>query len=185
MNSDGQNLWRNVQDLLSDGTTPYERRFEEHFSGPIIPIGANAEDHPISAKDQARLHQFGMNVLSGIFDGLRCGGSWKGDLLVGERRIRSENGEAKVLVLKEGDDFRFSFAGGSSWQEKVLKSDHPTEIGKTSKKEKNTAVIFKEKRTKLILQINNENKMKWEQSVISGAYLEASFFVIMFKKDKN
>ena len=29
---------RNVQDLLSDGKTPYERRFGEPFEGPIIPF---------------------------------------------------------------------------------------------------------------------------------------------------
>ena len=28
---------RNVQDLLSDGKTPYERRFGQSFKGPIIP----------------------------------------------------------------------------------------------------------------------------------------------------
>ena len=28
------------QDLLSDGKTPYERRFGEPFKGPIIPFGS-------------------------------------------------------------------------------------------------------------------------------------------------
>ena len=31
---------RNVTDLLSDGRTPYERRFGEPFEGPIIPFGS-------------------------------------------------------------------------------------------------------------------------------------------------
>ena len=30
---------RNVTDLLSDGKTPYERRFWQPFKGPIIPFG--------------------------------------------------------------------------------------------------------------------------------------------------
>ena len=30
---------RNVQDLLADGKTPYERRFGEPFKGPVIPLG--------------------------------------------------------------------------------------------------------------------------------------------------
>ena len=38
----------------------------EPFSGPIIPFGAKIEHHPISTNDQARLHQFGKKVLSGI-----------------------------------------------------------------------------------------------------------------------
>ena len=31
---------RNVQDLSSDGKTPYERRFGQPFNGPIIPFGS-------------------------------------------------------------------------------------------------------------------------------------------------
>ena len=31
---------RNIQDLLSDGKTPYERRFGQPFTGPIIPFGS-------------------------------------------------------------------------------------------------------------------------------------------------
>ena len=40
---------QNIQDLLSDGKTPYERRFGKPFSGPVIPFGAMVEYHPISA----------------------------------------------------------------------------------------------------------------------------------------
>ena len=39
---------RNVQDLIADGKTPYERRFGEPLKGPIIPFGAVVEYHPIS-----------------------------------------------------------------------------------------------------------------------------------------
>ena len=47
---------RNVKDLLSDGKTPYERRFEQPFEGPIIPLGSLVEYYPITAKDQSRIH---------------------------------------------------------------------------------------------------------------------------------
>ena len=60
---------RNIQDLLSDGKTPYERRFGEPFKGLIIPFGSMVEYHPISAKDLSRLHHFGKKVLPGIFHG--------------------------------------------------------------------------------------------------------------------
>ena len=53
---------RNVQDLLTDQKTPYEGRFEEPSSGPVIPFGSVVEYHPISAKDQSRLHQFGKKL---------------------------------------------------------------------------------------------------------------------------
>ena len=34
---------RNVQDLVTDERTPYERRFQESFQGPLIPCGALTE----------------------------------------------------------------------------------------------------------------------------------------------
>ena len=60
---------RNVTDLLSDGKTPYERRFGQPLKGPIIPFGSLVEYHPITAKDQSRIHQFGKKVLPGLFLG--------------------------------------------------------------------------------------------------------------------
>ena len=77
---------RNVQDLLADGKTPYERRFGESFKGPIIPFGALVEYLPASERDKARNHQFGEKVLSGIFLGyaLISGGIWKGDILIAD-----------------------------------------------------------------------------------------------------
>ena len=45
---------RNGTDVLSDGKTPYERRFGQPFKGPIIPFGSLVEYHPITAKDQIR-----------------------------------------------------------------------------------------------------------------------------------
>ena len=37
---------RNDTDLLSDGKTPYERRFGKPFNGPIIPFGSLVEYLP-------------------------------------------------------------------------------------------------------------------------------------------
>ena len=77
---------RHVQGLLADGRTPCERRFGEPFKGPVIPFGAMAEYHAISAKDQSRFHQFGKKVIPGIFLGyaLVAGAIWKGDILVAD-----------------------------------------------------------------------------------------------------
>ena len=58
---------QDVQDLLGDGKTPFDRRFGESFKGPIIPVGALNEYHPISPNDQSRIDQFGEKVLPGIF----------------------------------------------------------------------------------------------------------------------
>ena len=77
---------RNMQDLLSDGKTPYERRFGVPFNGPVIPFGAMVEYHPISAKDPSRLHQFGPKNLARFFLGyvLYAGRIWKGDIMVAD-----------------------------------------------------------------------------------------------------
>ena len=77
---------RNIQDLLSDGKTSYERRFGVPLKGPVIPCGAMAEYHPISAKDPSRLHQFGPKVLPSIFLGyaLHAGRIWKGNSMVAD-----------------------------------------------------------------------------------------------------
>ena len=71
---------RNVQDLFAGGKSLYERSFGELFTVPIIPFGAKVEYHPISTKYQARIHQCGKNVFSGL-SAQNAGGSWKGDLL--------------------------------------------------------------------------------------------------------
>ena len=92
MKDDGLILWsaivicENVQDLLADGKTPYERRFGEPFKGPVIAFGAMSQYHPISAKDQSRLHQVGKKVLPGIFIGyvLIVRGIWKVVTLVAD-----------------------------------------------------------------------------------------------------
>ena len=77
---------RNIQDLFSDGKTPFERRFGMPFTGPVIPFGAMVECHPVSAKDRFRQHQFGAKVLPGLFLGyvLYAGRIWKGDIMVAD-----------------------------------------------------------------------------------------------------
>ena len=110
---------------MSDGKTPYERRFGMPFNGPVIPFGAMVECHPISAKDQSRLHQFGAKVLPGIFLGcaLNAGRTWKGDILnadieeleqldaseIHARRLNAEEGFAPM----EGENCTFPVADGT------------------------------------------------------------------------
>ena len=51
---------RNVQDLLADGKKHLMNRDLKNLGGKY---------HPISAKDQSRLHQYGKKVLPGIILG--------------------------------------------------------------------------------------------------------------------
>ena len=114
---------RNVTDLLSDGKTPYERRFGQPFNGPIIPFGSLVEYHPITAKDQSRIHQFGKKVLPGLFLGyaLYTGGIWKGDVLIADleeletmdaSEIYSKRLNAKEVIFPKEGEFIFPIADG-------------------------------------------------------------------------
>ena len=115
---------RNVTDLLSDGKTPYERRFGQPFKGPIIPFGSLVEYHPITAMDQSRIHQFGKKVLPGLFLGyaLYVGGIWNGDVLVADleeletvdaSEIYSKRLNAKEVIFpKEKGEFYIPIADG-------------------------------------------------------------------------
>ena len=122
---------RNVLNLLYDGT-PYERRFGQPFKGPIIPFGSLVEYHPFIAKDQSRIHQFGKNVLPGLFLGyaLYAGGIWKGNVLVADleeletmdaSEIYSKRLNAKEVIFhKEKREFIF--------QSQMDESNFPEEI---------------------------------------------------------
>ena len=115
---------RNVTDLLSDGKTPYERRFGQPLKGPIILFGSLVEYHPITAKGQSRIHQFGEKVLPGLFFGyaVYAGGIWKGDVLVADfealetmdaSEIYAKRLNAKEVIFpKENGKFIFPIADG-------------------------------------------------------------------------
>ena len=116
---------RNIQDLLSDGKTPYERRFGMSFDGPVIPFGAMVEYHLFSAKDLLWLHQFGPKVLPGIFLGcaLHAEGIWKRDIRVAaleeleemdasELHARRLNAK-EVLTPRRGEKCIFPVADGT------------------------------------------------------------------------
>ena len=139
------NYLRNIQDFLSDGKTPYERRFGQPFEGPIIPFGSLVEYHLITATDQSRIHQFGKKVLPGLFLGyaLYAGEILKGDIVVADfeeletmdaSEIYSKRLNAKEVIFpkKNGKfvfpvaDGRIKFAGGDQeLRTSILVRDHP------------------------------------------------------------
>ena len=114
---------RNVTVFFSDGKTPYERRFGQPFKGPIIPFGSLFEYHPVTAKDQSRIRQFGKKVLPGLFLGyaLYAGGIWKGDVLVADpeeletmdaSEIYSKILNAKEVIFPKQGEIIFPIADG-------------------------------------------------------------------------
>ena len=92
MKNGGQILWNAIpicetsQTCYLMGRRPMKDVLGSHLKGPIIPFGAMVENHPFSAKDTSRLHQFGPKALPGIFIGyvLYAGGIWKRDILVAD-----------------------------------------------------------------------------------------------------
>ena len=106
------------------GRRPMKDVLGQPSNGPIIPFGSLVEYHPITAKDQSRIHQFGKKVLPGLFLGyaLYAGGIWKGDVLVADleeletmdaSEIYSKRLNAKEVIFpKEEEEFIFPVADG-------------------------------------------------------------------------
>ena len=112
---------RNIQDLLSDGKTPYERRLGQPSERQIIPFGSLVEYLPKTSKDQSRIHQFGKKVLPGLFLGyaLYAGNIWKGDVLVADleelettdaSEIYSKRLNPKEVIFPKEGEFTFPIA---------------------------------------------------------------------------
>ena len=146
---------RNVTDLLSDGKTPYERCFGQPCKGPIIPFGSLVEYHPITAKDQSRIHQFGKKVLPGLFLGyaLCAGWIWKGDVLIADledletmdaSEIYSKRLNAKeVIFSKEMENLFFrSQMDESTPLEEIRNWEHPPWYGIDQFKERVTLIFL-------------------------------------------
>ena len=99
-------------------------RFGKPFKGPTIPFGSLVEYHPITAKDQSTINQFGKKVLPGLFLGyaLYAGGIWNGDVLVADleeletmdaSEIYSKRLDAKEVIFpKENGECIFPAADG-------------------------------------------------------------------------
>ena len=77
---------RNITDLLSDGKTPYERRYGQPFEGPMIPFGSLVEYHLYNCEGSFKNPSIWKKVLPGLFLGytLYAGGIWKGDVLIAD-----------------------------------------------------------------------------------------------------
>ena len=176
---------RNVQDLLADWKTPYERRFGESFKGPIIPFGALVEYLPNSERDKAIIHQFGQKVLTGIF----LGYALKGDILKADieelekldaseiypRRLNAK----EVLITHKHGEFVFLVTDGSAtlsgrdyeFQESTLRRE-------STVRRENLKAIGKSFNLK-------KQKMTKKYMRIFGLFKETSFIVIILYREFN
>ena len=131
------------------GRRPMKDVLGNHFKGPIIPFGSLVEYHPITAKDQSRIHQFGKKVLPGLFLGyaLYAGGIWKGDVLVADleeletmdaseiywKRLNAQ----EVIFPKEKGEFNFSsrrWTNQTSWRRSGPENIHFDTAATSSKR---------------------------------------------------
>ena len=79
-----ENWWADsvdIQDLLSDRKTPYERRFGTPFNGPVIPFGPMVETSPYFCE---RLRSKSLARFFFLVYALHAGGIWKGDALIAD-----------------------------------------------------------------------------------------------------
>ena len=99
------------------GRRPMKHVLGNHLKD-IIPFGSLVEYHPITAKDQSRIHQFGKKVLPGLLLGyaLYAGGIWKGDVLIANleeletidaSEIYSKRLNAKEVIYPQKGEFTF------------------------------------------------------------------------------
>ena len=187
---------RNVTDLLSDGKTPYERRFGKPFKGPIIPFGSLVEYHPITAKDQSRIHQFWKKVLLGLFLGyalyagefgrvtywlqtLRSWRRWthrkstqkdsmqRGDISQRKRRI--------YILQSQKDE--------SNPLEEIRTWEHPRWYGLDQFKER-VILTFLENQ-KGLFHLTTRFRLSVKQLMTSGPCLESSYTAITLNPESN
>ena len=187
---------RNFQDLLSDGKTPYERRFGQPCKGPIIPFGSLVEYHPITAKDQSRIHQFGKKVLPWLFLGyaLYAGRIRKGDILVADieeletmdaSEIYSKRLNAKEMIFPKQGEFIFPIADDESTPLEEIKTwEHPPWYGSDQFEDKVT-LIFLGNQKGLFHHLTTRFRMPVKRYMTSGPCQETSKTAITLNQESN
>ena len=187
---------RNVTDLLSDGKTPYERRFGQPFKGPIIPFGSLVEYHPITAKDQSRIHQFGKKILPGLFLGyaVYAGRIWKGDVLIADleeletmdaSEIYSKRLNAKEVIFPKQGEFIFPIADGRIKTVGGVQELRTSTLVRHRPIQGESNIDFLGESEGLFHILKTHFRMPVKRSTISGSCREASYTAITLNLESN
>ena len=148
--------------------------------------------HAISAKDLLRLHQFGKKGSWWHLHWLCVVCGWNLERRFWLQTLRSWKSRARPESML-GDTTQRKFSRQSmemnskfraqmersSWQEKVKKSVHPSQLRIHPTEESRIAMAFSENRTNLIQPKNNQ-RMKLKPEMIWGVFLKVTFMVITF-----
>ena len=174
---------RNIQDLLSDGKTPYERRFGETFlEGPIIPFGSLVEYYLISAKDQSRIHQFGKKVLPGLVLGyaLYAVKIWKGDVLVADIEALETRDASEIYLKKDTMQRKYSFPrrmehlfSSRRWTNKICWTRSGTEnfhfhMGSPNSRRRSKRLSWRIRRVSIVHHFKTHIRMPVKREMIFG-----------------
>ena len=169
---------QNIQDLLTDGKTPYKRRFGEPFKGPIIPFGSLVEDHPISTKDLSRLHQFVRKFYLRYSSDTSCSRGESGKEAFRSRTLRSWKGWTHQKSTQK--DFP-----GRGWKSKIIwRRSGPENIHLDTATEKNTK-IFQENQKCLHHHFKTHFRVPVKHEMISRPFPETSFTAITLNQESN
>ena len=188
---------RNVTDLFSDGGTPYERLFGQPFNGPIIPFGSLVEYHPISAKDQSRIHHFWKESLTWIVPRIRSYTrgefgkvtywlqtlrSWRRWT---HRKSISKRLNAKEVILpKERFLFFQSKMDESKHLEEIRTWEHPPWYGIDQFKER-VMLTFLENQKGLFHNLKTHFRMPVKREMTFGPCQETSYTAITLNPESN
>ena len=93
---------RNIQDLLADWKILYERRFSEHFTGPIKQYGAKMSLIPELRKTKRGSINLARKCFQAVLREVRHmrEGSWKGDILVADAEASQEHHASEVYAKR-------------------------------------------------------------------------------------
>ena len=190
---------RNVTDLLSDGKTPYERRFGQPVKGPIIPFGSLVEYYLIYAKDQSRKHQFGQKLLGLFFgyalyaesnlEGWRIGCRHWGvgndgriwNLL---EKTRCKRGEFPSPLSPPQNGFFQSQMDESNFLEEIKTWEHPLRYG-IVQFEKKVTLIFFDNLKGLFRHFTTHFRMPVKQLMIFGLCQETTYTAFTLNQESN
>ena len=172
------------------------KTFWKTIKGPIILFGSLFEYHPISAKDQSRIHQFGKKVLPGLFLGyaLYAGRIWKGDTLVSDieeletmdaSEIYSKRLNAKeVKIPTEMKNIFQPQMDESNFLEEIRNWEHPPWYGGTQFEDKVTEIFLKNQKG-LFRHLTTHFRMPVKRWMTYGPCQKTSYTAITLNPESN
>ena len=184
----------------NDSLVRFAVAYKDQLSGKVLQSRWKrlVEYHPITAKDQSRIHQFGNKVLPGLFLGyaVYARGTWKGDVLVADleeleamdaSEIYSKRLNAKELIFpKEKTIIYFPNRRWTNQNplEEIKTWEHPRRYGSDQFKEKVT-LIFLENQKGLFHHLTTRFQMPVKQWMIFGPCQETSYTAITLNPESN